>query len=130
MASKFGSWWRQSRPHSWWMKISQHPLVASVIMIVLIALALAVYKFGWDWTGFNGGYSKVTTTNSPQGITTVKEQSSAKTLWDWLQLLIVPIILAIGGFWLNQMQKSREQRTIKKQAKLERELTNDNQKET
>jgi len=60
----------------------------------------------------------------------VKEQSSAKTLWDWLQLLIVPIILAIGGFWLNQMQKSREQRTIKKQAKLERELTNDNQKET
>ena len=33
----------------------------------------------------------------------------AKTLWDWLQLLIVPAILAIGAFLLNQAQHSSEQ---------------------
>ncbi len=33
---------------------------------------------------------------------------SGKNLWDWLQLLIVPAALAIGGFWLNQIQKNRE----------------------
>jgi hypothetical protein len=32
-----------------------------VILVLLIAFALAVYWFGWNWTGFNGGYPKATT---------------------------------------------------------------------
>ena len=24
-----------------------------------------------------------------------------KSLWDWLNLLIVPVVLAIGGFWVD-----------------------------
>src|SRR5579859_6039567 len=35
----------------------------------------------WSWTGFAG-----------------------KTLWDWLQLLFVPILLAIGGAWFTNRQ--------------------------
>jgi uncharacterized protein YjbI with pentapeptide repeats len=31
-----------------------------------------------------------------------------KTLWDWLELLIVPAVLATGGFWFNSTQKRRE----------------------
>ena len=31
-----------------------------------------------------------------------------KTLWDWLQLLVVPAVLAGGGFWFNSAQKRRE----------------------
>ena len=31
------------------------------------------------------------------------------TLWDWLQLLIVPAVLAGGGIWFNWAQKEREQ---------------------
>jgi uncharacterized protein HemX len=50
-----------------------------------------------------------------------------KTLWDWMQLLLIPVILAIGGFWLNQIQNERAQRTTQQQAELERELTRDNQ---
>ena len=29
---------------------------------------------------------------------------SGKTLWDWLQLLIVPLMLAFGGFWFSLQQ--------------------------
>jgi uncharacterized protein YjbI with pentapeptide repeats len=29
---------------------------------------------------------------------------SDKTFWDWLQLLIIPLILAVGGFWFNAQQ--------------------------
>jgi uncharacterized protein YjbI with pentapeptide repeats len=29
-------------------------------------------------------------------------------LWDWLELLIVPAVLAAGGFWLNKAQRQRE----------------------
>jgi len=32
-----------------------------------------------------------------------------KTLWDWLQLLIVPAVLAAGGLLLSTTQKAREE---------------------
>jgi uncharacterized protein YjbI with pentapeptide repeats len=31
------------------------------------------------------------------------------TLWDWLQLLVVPAVLAGGGLWFNWVQKKHEQ---------------------
>ena len=31
-----------------------------------------------------------------------------KTLWDWLRLLVVPTVLAVGGFWFNSAQQRRE----------------------
>jgi uncharacterized protein YjbI with pentapeptide repeats len=52
--------------------------------------------FLWGWTGFTG-----------------------KTLWDWLQLLFVPILLAIGGAWFTNRQ-TRESNVENK----------DNQRET
>ena len=30
------------------------------------------------------------------------------TLWNWLQLLIVPAVLALGGYWLNRQQSQRQ----------------------
>src|SRR3712207_1577355 len=33
-----------------------------------------------------------------------------KTLWDWADLLIVPAVLAIGGYWFNAQQREREQK--------------------
>jgi len=94
----------------WWQKIKQDRVAIGVIAIVLIgvlAFIFAGYWFHWSWTGFLN-----------------------KALWDWLQLLIIPVVLATGGFWFNQIQKSREQRTTEQQAALERELTRDNQQET
>jgi hypothetical protein len=32
-----------------------------------------------------------------------------KTLWDWFQLLIIPLVLAIGGFWFATVQDNRQQ---------------------
>ena len=98
----------------WWQKIKTHP-VATVLITVIIALVVLVilggYLFHWDWTGFNGN------------------NKSGKTLWDWLQLLIVPAVLAIGIFLLNQMQKSRDERIAQKREKTERYISLDNQQE-
>jgi hypothetical protein len=30
------------------------------------------------------------------------------TLWDWIKLLIVPGVIAGGGFWFNRQQRERE----------------------
>jgi hypothetical protein len=43
------------------------------------------YYFEWKWTGF-----------------------PKRTPWDWLDLLIIPVVLAIGGYWFNRQQQSRE----------------------
>ncbi len=95
-------------------------------------------------TGFDG-YNKISTatdySSSPPKVTTTIEYQPGKTLWDWLQLLIVPLVLAIGGFWLNQIQKSREEKATEqrtkfereaaeKRAQTEREIAEDNQRET
>jgi hypothetical protein len=30
-----------------------------------------------------------------------------KTVWDWPQLLIVPAVIAAGGYWFNHQQRKR-----------------------
>jgi uncharacterized protein YjbI with pentapeptide repeats len=41
---------------------------------------------------------------SPDGKT-----ERGKTLWDWMGLLLVPVLLAVGGFWLNDQASQRQQ---------------------
>ncbi len=114
MASKFGEWWQ---------KVKQHWVAVGVVGIgLVVVVALIIFGYRLDWTGFNG------------------DSRSGKTLWDWLQLLIIPIMLAIGGFWLNQIQKSREEKATELRTKIERkaaetraqterEIAQDNQRE-
>jgi uncharacterized protein YjbI with pentapeptide repeats len=45
-----------------------------------------------------------------------------KTLWDWLQLLIVPLALAGIGFWFTAQQEARQQSIEEERAKAERKL--------
>jgi uncharacterized protein YjbI with pentapeptide repeats len=104
--------------------IKQHLFIIVGIVVtifVLIVFTLAVSKFSWDWTGFT---SVIGPTLHPN-----EQYRPAKTLWDVLQLLIVPIILAIGGFLLNQIQKERDEKAAKEREKLERENREDNQHE-
>ena len=42
-----------------------------------------------------------------------------KTLWDWADLLIVPAVLAIGGYWFNAQQREREQKIADERAQDE-----------
>ncbi len=82
---------------------------ADVTLVVVIALIIIGYWF--NWTGFNG-YNKVSTVRTIRGtsagtVTRTEEYQPGKTFWDWLQLLIIPAVLAGGGFWLNQIQKSQ-----------------------
>jgi hypothetical protein len=41
------------------------------------------------------------------------------TLWEWLQLLIVPAVLAAGGAWFNRQQQQREEESANKRAAAE-----------
>ncbi len=91
-------------------KRKRHPFIAAGILVVIVALIVfifAVHTFGWDWTGFIGGASKITITRTPTGTTTATELQPARTLWDWLGLLAalaVPVVVGLGAAWFTAQQ--------------------------
>ena len=71
-------------------------IILLAVVFVLIILNILGYIFNLGWIGV-----------------------SKKTLWDWLQLLIIPAVLAVAGYVINL--------TI---SRSEREVALDNQRET
>ncbi len=86
-----------------WLRrqIKTHPVVTALVTLFLALVVLVIiggYRLHWDWTGFNGNIK------------------SGKTLWDWMQLLFIPVVLAVAGFWFNH----RERKAAEKRADNER----------
>jgi hypothetical protein len=54
----------------------------------------------WDWTGFGD-----------------------KTAWDWMQLLIVPLVLAVGALSFNEAQTTRQLETEERRAEAQLDAT-------
>jgi hypothetical protein len=66
--------------------------LAFVALVLLIIVLLGGYIFKWKWTGL------VKDDNYPR-----------RTFWDWLDLLIVPAVLALGGLWFAAQQDARQE---------------------
>jgi uncharacterized protein YjbI with pentapeptide repeats len=83
--------------------------IAFIAFIVYIGVAYYTGLFpDPDWTGF--GPPKVNADG--------QEIAHFKTLWDWLDLLLVPLVLAVGGYFLTRSenryaQKLQDQRDEK-----------------
>jgi hypothetical protein len=91
---------RQSR----WRQIIRNVLWTVVLYMVLVVAIIIVlgYVREWDWTGL------------------VKDKAYTKrTLWDWLQLLIIPAVLAGVGLWFNRQQREQELQTADRRAQDE-----------
>jgi ABC-type glycerol-3-phosphate transport system permease component len=58
---------------------SMNPWTVALVVAVLILVVLAIgsYAFNWKWTGFRGN-----------------------TLWNWLELLVLPAALALAPLWI------------------------------
>jgi uncharacterized protein YjbI with pentapeptide repeats len=69
--------------------------IAIIITLAAIVFISVGYRNNWSWTGF-----------------------LTKTLWDWMQLLIIPFVLAIGGLLYNNARD-----------KTDREVASDKQRE-
>ncbi len=80
------------------MKTIVKIVVLAALVVVFVWLARRGYEY--PWTGF-----------AAQPAVTGGEP--AKTLWDWLDLLIVPVVLAIGAFLLESSRKRGDERAEK-----------------
>lgn len=78
----------RARLRFWWQNRKQPALIATamlIVLIVLIAFVFAAYRFRWSGTGFLN-----------------------KSLWDWLQLLIIPLALAGVALLFNLATAHRD----------------------
>src|SRR5947207_3273186 len=83
---------------SWWQQNKGLFAIFAIITLFAGTLVLLIFTgYRYIWTGF-----------------------SNKTFWDWLQLFLLPVVIVIGGIWLNHMQRDRAERTAEQQAKSER----------
>lgn len=71
--------------------LTDHKLIVGTVAIILLAVALGIWFFGWGWTGFLQYTTHTITT--PSGTT---EVHAGKTLWDWLELLIILFMTLTG----------------------------------
>jgi uncharacterized protein YjbI with pentapeptide repeats len=113
----------RARLYSWWQKKTK-PLDAVItsfitVLITLTILSILGYLFHWDWTGL----PQYTSPPHPNNINFLP----GKTLWDWLQLLIIPAVLAIGGYLFNYTASRNEREATKQRDQTERDIASDNQ---
>lgn len=88
----YGFDWTRPRPIAWTVGVD-------LALIIILTLIHAGYRR--PWTGFGPS-----TYEKPDG---TQELRPSKTLWDWLELLIVPLVLAIGGLLFTAAQDTRQQ---------------------
>ncbi len=92
--------------------------VLVTLVVFLVIRASVVNGSGLDATTT----VTVSQTTTPPTTVTTKQYQPGKTLWDWMQLLIIPAMLVIGGFWLNQIQKSRDEKATEERTEAERKF--------
>jgi uncharacterized protein YjbI with pentapeptide repeats len=93
--------WRLRRTSEKWVPRTGYIVAVFVALALLISL-YGGYRYGWRWTGIvaGGDFPK-------------------RTLWDWLKLLIIPAVLAIGGYWFRRAENRATQVAAEERAKGE-----------
>jgi hypothetical protein len=86
-------------PNKWTVGDRRLALLAIGIGLVIVIIAVCGYVFGWEWTGL-----------------------AKRTFWDWLSLLIVPIVLALGGYFFTRSENRRTREDADRQRSLDREI--------
>ncbi len=91
-------------------------------LLIVGTLALLVVSI---WVGYRFDVTGFAAAGNPK----TQQYQPAKTLWDWLQLLIVPAVLAGATLWFNAQQGKTERQLNYNQSELEREIAQDQQRE-
>jgi uncharacterized protein YjbI with pentapeptide repeats len=91
------------------------PLAVLGAATVVVAAVVVLIRIGqhYQWTGF-GELVRPKADN--------QEIQPRKTLWDWLQLFIVPLALAAIGLWFSAQQDAHQQKIEEKRAKSDRHI--------
>jgi uncharacterized protein YjbI with pentapeptide repeats len=101
-------------PNQWTVGDRLLAIVVIVMVLAIVIIAVCGYTgaFGWNWEW--------------TGLTQPNKQ---RTFWDWLSLLVVPIVLALGGYLFTRSESRRTQSVAEQQSALDRDLADQRTKE-
>jgi hypothetical protein len=68
-------------------------LIGTLAVLALIGFVILAYRLNWEWTG----------------LVSIPQNPERRTVWDWLDLLIIPLVLALGALWFNNQSRKSEQ---------------------
>src|SRR5258708_6273577 len=102
-----------SQNRSWWQKNRKPLIIVAVIAAIIVTVVLISVVVSFYGTGFDG-YNKITTAHTIGGpssgaVIRTEEYQPGKTLWDWMSLLILPVIFALVGFFFTRTERRNEQ---------------------
>jgi uncharacterized protein YjbI with pentapeptide repeats len=103
-------------------RVRRDPVWAGVLAAAVLIVLLVIWPgwgYRWDWTGFGPIFEQPTHTRGLTGLVGVTQYTPSKTLWDWMQLLLVPLAVAGAASWLNWVQSAREAEREDKRANAE-----------
>jgi len=89
-------------------------------VLLVLFLIRPGWAYQWDWAGFGAGRSPI---KSPKALF---DYYPAKSLWDWMQLLLIPAVLVGAGLLLNSAQQRREQEIAKENRAQDLDIANKN----
>jgi uncharacterized protein YjbI with pentapeptide repeats len=96
-------------------------ITVGAIMALLLVLSLIQAGYGYAWTGFGA---------TTQLIDPNQQLIPAKTLWDWLSLLLIPLVLGGVGVWLTQTMRRDQHAIAQWRLAQERRLADDHTQAT
>lgn len=88
-----------------------------VIIAIIVSISIWADSFP-EWTGISG-YDAQTTVQTTTLTTTQITTTRGKTLWDFMELLIVPIVLAGIAIWFNRRMRDAEKKATDEQLREE-----------
>jgi uncharacterized protein YjbI with pentapeptide repeats len=103
---------------SWW---SRHKKTIRLFLVPCCCLFLIIcaYIFKMPGTGFLAYQDPNTQGYHP-----------TKNVWDWLQLLALPVFVSIVAYWLNSSESERERRTTAQRDRTDRAIALENRRAT
>jgi len=68
--------------------LATHLLVAAPVLVALLVVLVGGYVMHWSWTGYRG-------------------EEGPRKLWDWLEVSLLPLTLALTPVWLQSRTRHR-----------------------
>jgi uncharacterized protein YjbI with pentapeptide repeats len=87
-------------PEKWTVADRWLALLVIGAALAILIIGICGYVFRWEWTGFHGPEQRM--------------------FWDWLELLILPAVVALGGYLFTRAVNLRAQDIAKKQREMDR----------
>lgn len=93
--------------------------IVGFIFVFCVTIVIILVLYGFNWSGFG------------ESIKSNELVIPAKTLWDWLELLLIPLILSMAtlvvSFVVRRWERSvdeREERRAERREQIEKEIAN------